>query len=102
MKQFTIFWGMLFAAEVAFAHTPYMACYDNGDKTVSCFAEFSDGTSAAGNKVRVVDSAERILLQGTIDETGEYSFERPTGDFTVIFDAGPGHIVKEKSSTIIP
>jgi hypothetical protein len=92
--------GLLFCSTRSQAHTPYMACYDNGDGSVSCYAEFSDGSSAAGNPVRVTDEKGKLLTSGVIDETGEFSFKRPQQPFTVTFDAGPGHVVTEKSSTI--
>ena len=82
------------------AHTPYMACYDNGDDSISCYAEFSDGSSAAGNQIRVEDSHGELLHKSTVDDTGEYNFARPQVPYTVIFDAGPGHVVKEKSTSI--
>ncbi len=52
--------------------------------------------------MRVVDPANQVLIEGVIDETGEFTFDRPQGEFTVIFDAGPNHIVQEKSQTITP
>ncbi len=82
------------------AHTPYMACYDNGDNSISCYTEFSDGSSAAGNQIRVEDRSGKLLHKSTVDKTGEYSFPRPQVPYTVIFDAGPGHVVKEKSTSI--
>ena len=84
------------------AHTPHMACFDNDDDNITCYVEFSDGSSAAGNTIRVENPTGTVLLSGTVDETGEYRFRRPEGKFIVIFDAGPGHIAKEKSATIIP
>lgn len=96
--SFTIF---LLTYSTAFAHTPYMACYDNGDKTISCFAEFSNGGSAEATPIRVVDNNNVILISGKMDELGEFTFKRPLSAFSVIFDAGPGHRVIEKSANII-
>ncbi len=91
----------LLATTTALAHTPYMACYDNGDKTISCFAEFSDGSSAEATPIKVVDSTNTIIVSGKMDELGEFTFNRPTSPYHVIFDAGPGHRVIEKSTNII-
>ncbi|SDZ77761.1 hypothetical protein SAMN05660420_00259 [Desulfuromusa kysingii] len=91
---------LLFSPSVIFAHSAFMACYDNGDKTITCYGEFSDGSSAAGTPIRVIDLEKKDLLTGTIDDIGEFTFTRPQIPFTVIFDAGPGHIVKEKSTNI--
>ena len=90
---------LLFATDV-FAHTPFMACYDNGDTTITCYGEFSDGSIAAAIPIQVVSNADKTLLKGVMDELGEFTFTRPELPFTVIFDAGAGHIVKEKSTNI--
>lgn len=94
--------GMICLASLTSAHTPYMACFDNGDGTVTCNGDFSDGSSAAGVPMRVVDDHEKLLIQGRMDADGEFSFNRPAGAFTVIFDGGPGHMVTERSNTIVP
>ena len=85
---------------VSSAHTPFMACFDNGDGTITCNGEFSDGSSAAEVAMRIIDGQGKILMQGRMNEDSEYTFKRPKGVFTVIFDAGPGHVVKEKSDNI--
>jgi hypothetical protein len=97
------FTSMLFFSPttVIMAHTPYMACFDNGDGTITCNGEFSDGSSAAGVAVRVVDENDKILLSGRMDDDGEYTFGKPAGVFTVVFDAGPGHLVRERSDSIL-
>ena len=91
---------LLLYTSVVFAHSPFMACYDNGDQTITCYGEFSDGSTAAATPIQVIDAAGMILLDGIMDELSEFSFVRPEAPFTVIFDAGPGHIVKEKSTNI--
>lgn len=85
---------------MALAHTALMACFDNGDGTVTCNGGFSDGSSAAGVTLRIVDEQDRVLIEGKMNSDGEYTFDRPPGSFTVVFDAGPGHVVEEKSSNI--
>ena len=94
--------GVICLSSSIWAHTPYMACFDNGDGTVTCNGDFSDGSSAAGVPMRVVDDQEKLLIQGRMDEDGEFTFQRPDGAFTVIFDGGPNHVVKERSNTIVP
>nr|WP_320115006.1 hypothetical protein [uncultured Desulfuromonas sp.] len=84
----------------ACAHTALMACYANEDNTISCYGEFSDGSSAAAIPVRVVDDNGELLLEGKMDTDGEFTFTRPGQTFSVIFDGGPGHRVIEKSTTI--
>ena len=91
---------ILFSATLAMAHTPFMACFDNGDGTITCNGEFSDGSSAAGVAMRVINAQKKVMIEGSMDEDSEYTFKKPGGVFTVIFDAGPGHVVKEKSDNI--
>ena len=91
----------VFCADLSFAHTPLMACFDNGDGTITCNGGFSDGSSAARVAVRVVDSNGNPLIEGSMDEDCEYTFDIPGEVFTVIFDAGPSHVVREKSTDIL-
>lgn len=92
---------LVLSSALLFAHTPLCLCYDNGDGTVTCEGGFSDGSSAAGVDVRVVDKNGTVLIKGKFDQNSEFTFDRPKGKFTVIFDAGPGHILKVDSSKII-
>lgn len=90
----------LLASTQAQAHSPLCSCLDNGDGTITCEGGFSDGSAAAGVEVRVVDDQGKLLLKGKMDKVGEYTFRKPKGPFTFIFDAGPGHVVKIKSTDI--
>ncbi len=83
----------------ALAHTPLCSCYDNGDGSITCEGGFSDGSSAAGVKMRV-KSGEKVLLEGKMDQDSEFTFDKPQGDYKVIFDAGPGHEIEVKGSEI--
>jgi len=90
----------LFLAGQALAHTPMCSCYDNGDGTITCEGGFSDGSSAAGVKIRIIDSAGKVLIEGKMSQDSEYSFKKPDGDYKVQFDAGPGHVVEVKGEDI--
>lgn len=81
-------------AGTAFAHTPLCSCYDNGDGTITCEGGFSDGSSAAGVRIRVEDKEGKVLLKGKMDELSEYTFDKPAGPYRVVFDAGEGHEVE--------
>jgi hypothetical protein len=94
--------GLLLCAPAALAHTPYMACFAEEQDTIVCYAEYSDGSSAEGTVIRVTTEDGKILYEGTFDPDGEYSFSKPRARFTVTMDGGPGHIVREKSSNILP
>ena len=83
----------LFLAGQAFAHTPLCSCYDNGDGTITCEGGFSDGSSAAGIEIRVLDKDGKVLIKGKMNEDSEFTFKKPSCPYKVVFDAGPGHEV---------
>lgn len=85
--------GAMFVIPASFAHTPLCNCYDNGDDTVTCEGGFSDGASAAGVTMRILDERDRLLVDGAMADDSTFTFDRPAGDFHVIFDAGQSHIV---------
>lgn len=89
------------AAGQALAHTPLCACYDNGDGTVFCEGGFSDGSSASGVKISVLDASGNTLIEGAMNENSEFEFDKPDGDYSVLFDAGPGHQISIKSQDIV-
>ena len=82
------------AAQVAYAHNAICDCYDNGDPTITCEAGFSDGGTAVGVPIRVLDNAGKILIDGVMSNQSDFSFSKPEGNFHVEFDAGAGHIVQ--------
>ncbi|HEY5623541.1 MAG TPA: hypothetical protein VIV14_07250 [Gammaproteobacteria bacterium] len=78
---------------VAYGHTPICDCFDNGDNTITCEGGFSDGASAAGIPMRVLDSSGRILIEGTMSDRSDFTFDRPDGNFRVEFEGGDGHLI---------
>ena len=93
--------GLVLMSTSALAHTPLCSCYDNGDGTVLCEGGFSDGSSAAGVDIRVLDSNGNVVLEGVMSELSEFEFEKPDGEYKVVFDAGPGHDVEIDSDDIV-
>lgn len=75
------------------AHTPICDCYDNGDNSITCEGGFSDGGSAAGIAISVVDESGRVLIQGEMSEFSDYTFDKPSTNFSVQYHAGDGHEV---------
>ncbi len=105
MKKFALlaiclFCAMPFAA-TAQAHSLALSCLDNGDATVTCDAEFSDGSSAAGCEVRVNNEKGDIVTSGKIDQDGEYSFKKPEGAYVVTLDGGEGHSIQLDGKKIV-
>jgi hypothetical protein len=98
MRKTLLFIGLmalgLFLAGEGMAHTPLCSCYDNGDGTVTCEGGFSDGSSAAGVELRVEEKDGKVLLKGKMDEFSEFTFDKPSSGYRVIFDAGEGHVVE--------
>ena len=84
----------LFLVTLSNAHTPLCSCTDEGDGTILCEGGFSDGSSAAGVKIQVVDANGKVIIDGKMNEDSEFTFKKPTGPYKVQFDAGPGHIVE--------
>ena len=94
--------GLLLAgALVANAHTTLCDCFDNGDGTITCVGGFSDGSSASGLPVRVKATSGKLLIEGVMTEDSEYTFDKPEGDYTVVFDAGKGHQVEVPGKEIV-
>ena len=85
----------------AWAHTPLCSCWDNGDGTATCEGGFSDGSSAAGVAIRVKGADGAVLIEGKIDELGEFSFDKPKGAYSVEFDAGEGHRIVIQGKDIL-
>ncbi|MDL2122887.1 MAG: hypothetical protein LWX51_07340 [Deltaproteobacteria bacterium] len=90
----------LFFTSYAFAHTPFCSCLDNGDGTILCEGGFLDGSSAVGVRIQVVDANGKILIEGYMDKKSEFRFNKPSGEYTVILDAGFEHYVTVPGSEI--
>ncbi len=91
----------LATASLAMAHTPLCNCFDNGDGNVTCEGGFSDGSSAAGVQMTVLDKDGKPILEGKMNEFSEFTFKKPSEDYTVRFFAGEGHEVKIESKNIV-
>ncbi len=70
------------------AHTPLFDCFDNNDGTITCEGGFTDGGSAEGISVRVLDAQGKVLAQGKLDARNSLILDRPSNEFSVVFDAG--------------
>ena len=90
----------LFFTSYAFAHAPFCSCLDNGDGTILCEGGFFDGSSAVGVRIQVVDANGKILIEGYMDKKSEFRFNKPSGEYTVILDAGFEHTVTVPGSEI--
>ena len=75
------------------AHNPICQCESQGEE-VLCTGGFSDGSGAPGVTLDVIGYDEEILVAGKLDMDSRLRFRRPDGEFYVLFDAGPGHVVE--------
>ncbi|PID77156.1 MAG: hypothetical protein CSB24_02940 [Deltaproteobacteria bacterium] len=102
MKLRAFFAGaaLLLGAATVQAHTPLCSCFDNGDNTITCEGGFSDGSSASGVPMYVKDKSGKVLVEGAMSEDSEYTFDKPEGDYEVLFDAGEGHAITVPGSEI--
>ncbi|GJM13184.1 MAG: hypothetical protein DHS20C12_15870 [Pseudohongiella sp.] len=76
---------------VVYAHNAICSCYYEADEMVLCEGGFSDGSSAEGVDIRVLDDRERVLLTGKINEEQIFTFKLPSEFFHVVMDAGDNH-----------
>ncbi len=95
------FLGIFTFSSQAAAHSALMNCFDNGDNTFTCQGGFSDGSSAQGIEITVRDRSGNALQKAKMDSNSEVIFERPSGDFSVFFDGGPGHSVEVDGSSLV-
>ncbi len=82
------------AVQLAYAHTPICDCYDNGDNTITCEGGFSDGGTAVGVPMRILDGVGKVLIEGVMTDQSDFTFTKPDGNFHVEFEGGAGHIIQ--------
>ena len=92
--------GFLVVAGAASAHTPLFSCFDNADGTIYCEGGFSDGSSAAGIAIIVSDASGEIILSSELTRNSDIEFDRPEGEYSVLFDGGEGHDILIPGSQI--
>lgn len=82
---------LLFVSAYSQAHSPLFDCFDNGDDTITCEGGYSDGASAEGVDIQVIDARGKVLEQGTLDAEGAIVLKKPTSEYTVVFEPGSEH-----------
>ena len=93
--------ALMLAPSAALAHSPICDCLDNGDNTITCEGGFSDGSSASGVRMVVSDGSGQEILAGKMNQDSEFTFDKPSGDYKVQFDAGDGHSVVIDGKNIV-
>ncbi|BCR06246.1 hypothetical protein DESUT3_33150 [Desulfuromonas versatilis] len=83
--------SLLLVAGTALAHKVNLFAYVEGG-TVYTESYFPDGSRVGGGKVQVYDGQDSMLLEGTTDQEGLFSFPVPKiDDLTIVIEAGMGH-----------
>jgi len=101
VKRFlALAFGFLVIGGQSFAHTPLFACFDNADGTIFCEGGFSDGSSAAGVPIIVRDGAGKEIFRGELSRNSDIEFDKPEGEYSVLFDGGEEHQVEIPGSQI--
>lgn len=95
-----ILFASLFFVSALFGHSALLNCFDNADGTFTCEGGFSDGSSAQGINIIIKDNRGNVLQKATLDSNSEVVLTKPEGDFSVLFDGGPGHSVEILGSNI--
>lgn len=84
----------------AFAHGMALDVKVSGP-TVSIAVFYDDDEPGAGAKVKVFNAAKEVVLEGTTDDKGVWSFPAPPpGEYTTQARTDDGHKTKLKSFTI--
>lgn len=86
--------ALLSLSSLALAHNPMCQCEEVDAENIRCTGGFSDGSGAAGVTLDVIGYDESILVPGKLADDSTLTFKKPEGEFYVLFDAGPGHIVE--------
>lgn len=85
---------VLFASQSAWSHASYLHCAQS-DAVIHCKGGFSDGSSAFGVKIKVLNYDEEVLFEGRLNQEDEISFPVPQAEaFYIKFDGGAGHEVE--------
>lgn len=96
----TVFSGILALPLQSSAHTTLFACFDNGDGTIFCEGGFSDGSTAAGVPVIVMDASRNVIFEGELSRNSDIEFDKPDGEYSVMLDGGEGHRIEIPGSRI--
>ncbi|WP_373499788.1 carboxypeptidase regulatory-like domain-containing protein [Desulfococcus sp.] len=81
----------VFSAGTVLAHKVNLFAYVEAGK-IHTESYFPDGRPVEGGTVRVYDSGDALLLEGTTDKAGLFSFAIPkVDDLNIVIDATMGH-----------
>lgn len=83
--------SLMLGTTPALAHRVVIFAWMEGD-TVFTESRFPDGKKITGARISVFDKEKNLLIEGTTDSSGGFSFQIPKlTDLDIILDAGMGH-----------
>ncbi|KLE09202.1 hypothetical protein ACN2EN_07600 [Aliarcobacter lanthieri] len=99
IKRFMFLCLFVLLPNVALAHSPFFMCeYDDGK--IHCEGGYSDGSSASGVKIKLMNDDGKVLEEKKLDKLSSVSFDKPNSDFYILFDGGTGHSVEVEMGDI--
>jgi hypothetical protein len=111
-KPVLIAFMLLAAACCMWAHSPLLYVEDNYDGTIDVEGGFSNGASASGMPVLIVEDkpyrgreksfeGKKVLFETVFDEIGCVELIKPDVDgYIVVFNGGPGHTISMKGPAL--
>ena len=94
--------GTVSSSSQVYAHSALLNCFDNADGTFTCQGGYSDGSSATGIRIVVMDMQNNILHEAQLNADSEVVMPLPQQkDFMVLFDGGAGHSVQITSDVLV-
>lgn len=91
---------LLASCSSAYAHHPTARCRYLDADTIQCQGGFTDGGGAQGVVLDVIAYDERILVSGKLGKDSTMTFKKPSDEFYILMDAGPGHVVEIDHSEV--
>ncbi|WP_447746902.1 hypothetical protein [Pseudomonas nicosulfuronedens] len=99
LRSATLLLGLAASAS-ALAHAPFCECTALDAETIRCVGGFTDGSAAPGVTLDVIGADNQVLIPGKLGADSSLTFKRPSGDFYILFDVGPGYRVEVEPSEI--
>lgn len=82
---------LMYSSDIIYAHRVNIFAWEESGKIYTA-SKFANGKRVINGKINIYNQKKELLLQGTTDSNGIYSFQKP-GDFSFKIEllAGTGH-----------
>jgi uncharacterized GH25 family protein len=105
LSRITISMNFLLFSGFSFAHYPILSCSvinQDSQEQVVCEASFSNRATAPGVIMEIFSEDDEVISSGVTDNNSLYQFPLPEGDFFILMDAGPGHVLEISNDEVTP